>query len=266
MLNISSVPYESPLTILFQRLTVIFSDIFYIYGVMQWCKILSENRKLKTTFEGDEWFHPQLIISMLFLWNPGLLLVDHIHFQYNGFLNGIFLLSLAKMVQKSELWSAFWFAVLLNFKHIYLYVAPAYFVYLLKNYCFDDNLKFKLRNFLQLSAVVGSVFVYSLGPFILVGKFVELIQRLFPFKRGLTHAYWAPNFWAIYNTVDKSLGTVLSKNSETAAMTGGLVKEFKHQVLPNVTPTATMILVVVSMLVSNQISLQNVFNLLNLFL
>ena len=33
----------------------------------------------------------------------------------------------------------FWFAVLLNLKHIYMYVAPAYFVYLLRSYCFTSR-------------------------------------------------------------------------------------------------------------------------------
>lgn len=34
---------------------------------------------------------------------------------------------------------AFLFAVLLHFKHIYLYVAPAYGIYLLRSYCFTAN-------------------------------------------------------------------------------------------------------------------------------
>lgn len=43
------------------------------------------------------------------------------------------------MTQNNLLMSGILFTVLLNFKHIYLYMAPAYFVYLLKAYCFVEN-------------------------------------------------------------------------------------------------------------------------------
>ena len=73
--------------------------------------------------------------------------------------------------------AAFLFAVLLNLKHIFLYMAPAYFVYLLKHYCFAAQTEdkthcapkmkdFLLKNFIKLGAIVVAVFVISFGPFI----------------------------------------------------------------------------------------------------
>ena len=269
-----------------------------------------------------------LIVFALALLHPCLLLVDHIHFQYNGFLLGMLIASVGLHRRGHDLAGATVFAVLLYFKHIFLYIAPAYFVYLLAKYCFvpaDDvapaaaapaasrtgaavsaaeaeikskgkgkgqsaaptassastgsaggpaRQRFSPRRFLALGAVVAGVSLLSLGPVLLAhpppqyaraeairlglipnpgagdsaiasavtktaatatlessataapaasgdaeaGAEVllpllprvalngrQLLSRLFPFGRGLTHAYWAPNVWALYNGADRGL-------------------------------------------------------------
>ncbi|XP_054157959.1 probable dolichyl pyrophosphate Glc1Man9GlcNAc2 alpha-1,3-glucosyltransferase [Oppia nitens] len=256
MLKIAATGYISDQTILFQRLTVIGSDLVYYYSVFEWCQLMGKlkaNRSGRQSL-GDQWFHPNVMLVMLFLWNPGLLLVDHIHFQYNGLLSGILLLSMARIVQKREVEASLWFSILLNMKHIYMYMSPAFFVYLLRNYCFDRHRKFRPINLAKLAVTVLSVFAISFGPFVAMGQLNQLVSRLFPFRRGLSHAYWAPNFWALYNTVDKSLGTALKIKSNTttssSTMTSGLVQQYEHQVLFNIAPIVTFILVIVAIMPS----------------
>jgi len=149
--------------------------------------------------------------ALSILLSPGLLIIDHIHFQYNGFMYGILVLSLVLARNSSGLLlSGILFAALLCFKHIYLYLAPAYFVFLLRVYCTNSSPSlpfFQIRYFncIKLGACVISIFTAAFGPFALWGQLEQVFRRLFPFSRGLCHAYWAPNVWALYSFTDRLL-------------------------------------------------------------
>ncbi|XP_011502023.1 PREDICTED: probable dolichyl pyrophosphate Glc1Man9GlcNAc2 alpha-1,3-glucosyltransferase [Ceratosolen solmsi marchali] len=235
MLNINNHNYASVQTKLFQRCTVICADLVFAYGIREaaqtFCKSIQNF----------------MVFVLLSLYNIGLLIVDHIHFQYNGFLLGILLISIAKASKISSqneiLQGAFWFAVLLNLKHIYLYIAPAYGTWLLRSYCLKDN-QFIYR-FIKLGVIVTFVFILSFGPFI--NHLPQVLSRLFPFKRGIIHAYWAPNAWALCAGADKLLSVIWKKfnwldNVKIASMSGGLVQEDSFMILPTPTPIFTFVI------------------------
>ncbi|CAG9765398.1 unnamed protein product [Ceutorhynchus assimilis] len=237
MLVVDNLNYSSEKTVLFQRLSVILTDLVYAYGVHRVSEALPKSWK------------KDVVLPILLLTNCGLIMVDHIHFQYNGIMYGIMLISIAFMLKEQFNLAAFWFAVLLNMKHIYVYLAPAYFIYLLRHCCFNGETSLKAKtfigNFLQLGGIVIGIFAVSFLPF--ANDIPQVLSRLFPFKRGLSHAYWAPNVWAVYNTFDK-VAAIFKGNSNSAAMTGGLVQEFSHTVLPSVSPLMTMLLTVLFMM------------------
>lgn len=184
--------------------------------------------------------HQNTLIAFLLLGNFGLIIIDHIHFQYNGLLFGILLISMAKMIQSQYLQSAFFFAILLNMKHIFVYASPVYIAFLLKFYCWGGSLTQSVKNILKLAIITLGVTALSFGPF--YDHIPQVMSRLFPFKRGLCHAYWAPNFWALYNVADKVAAYVWKVKSAATSNTGGLVQEFDHLVLPSIKPLTTFAL------------------------
>lgn len=112
--------------------------------------------------------------------------------------------------QSGLLYSGLAFTALLCMKHIYVYLAPAYFVFLLRTYCLSPRSIFQIQwlNCLKLGSGIVALLSLAFGPFLLWGGSDQLLQiwsRLMPFERGLCHSYWAPNIWALYSFSDRVL-------------------------------------------------------------
>ena len=217
--------------VLFQRSTVIIGDIILWAGAYFACRSYHYGRPVNFTMTS----------FVLIVFNPALLWLDHIHFQYNGMMIGVLLASLGCLMmgnnvdiewRKKEtannqslrrpiaydlyhLAGAGLFALLLNLKHLYLSLAPLYFCYLLERYCLTYSIppgktrkQLLPKKFLLLALVTGTILVLPWLPFVLgqhdpKAQVQQILRRLFPFGRGLVHDYWAGNVWAIYSLADR---------------------------------------------------------------
>eukprot|EP00979_Chaetoceros_neogracilis_P000169 scaffold51_cov297-Chaetoceros_neogracile.AAC.6 len=163
--------------VVFQRCTVIVADIIFLLGAMALSRSLIWPDTAKNTAQDyassiarsprrvtnyssrididiDGYMDIQKQCFILVICNSGLILLDHIHFQYNGMLLGVLMGSLACLMQgikvdtqqrptptvaKLELVGSVLFALLLTLKHLYLTLGPIYFFYLLHKFCFRIN-------------------------------------------------------------------------------------------------------------------------------
>ncbi|KAI1820988.1 glycosyltransferase family 57 protein [Xylaria intraflava] len=234
MLRVSNLGYDSWQTVYFQRLTVIVTELVLVYALQRFVQ----------SSHGTSARAAQ-VAAISILLSPGLLIIDHIHFQYNGVMYGLLLLSLVLARQRSTLlYSGLVFAALLCMKHIHLYLAPAYFVFLLRTYCLSPTsiLRIQFLNCVKLGVGILAIFAAAFGPFAVKGQIPQILSRLFPFSRGLCHAYWAPNVWALYSFMDRFLIPVAPrlglpmKAEAISSVTRGLVGDTAFAVLPEITP------------------------------
>ncbi|GAA6048612.1 hypothetical protein JCM3770_002056 [Rhodotorula araucariae] len=237
IVRLDNLGYATGSAVAFQRTTVILSELVLALGLFRWAR---------TSQQPD--YPTARIIAASVLFHPGLLIVDHIHFQYNGFLLGMLLWSLIAARDNNLYTCAALFATLLNFKHIFIYLALPYFVFLLRRHCYPPGGKFQIDRVVELGLVVVSICTLSFGPFLLTGgpsQIKQIVSRLFPFQRGLNHAYWAGNMWALVSAVDRVLvkylvarGWPISQEALTSS-SRGLIGATTFGVLPNVTPRHT---------------------------
>jgi alpha-1,3-glucosyltransferase len=119
-------------------------------------------------------------------------------------LPGLLLYSILMVEQQQDLAAGALFALLLNLKHLFAYVAPVYFVYLLRHYCMGAgdqqqeissssssgkgsssssagqaqvSLAAALSRLVKLGSIVLFIFGVSFGPFIAMGQLSQVRQR-----------------------------------------------------------------------------------------
>lgn len=262
----------------YMRATVVVTELVLAAALVAHSRI-GVQRKAKLGEAYDESTAQLLAASLLM--HPGLIIIDHIHFQYNGFLFGVLACSLWAAREDHPLLCAFLFSSLLNLKHIYVYVAPSFLIYLLRSYVFPVGSRFgdlgrSAERLLTVGVVTLIPFMLSLAPLAIdglrheagpVGVVGQMIKRLFPFSRGLIHAYWAPNAWALWTFADRVLVKLLPRvpalrallpssflaRFDAASGTGfasasrGLVENISFGVLPDISPSTCFLLTLTCM-------------------
>ncbi|TKY90830.1 hypothetical protein EX895_000828 [Sporisorium graminicola] len=265
----------------YMRATVVVTELVLAAALLAHSR-LGAQRRMKIGYEDDVSTSgvstSQLLAASLLL-HPGLIIIDHIHFQYNGFLFGVLAWSLWAAREDKPLWCAFLFSSLLNLKHIYVYVAPPFLIFLLRSYVFpvgSQDLGRSVERLITVGVVTLIPFFLSLVPLAIdglrhetgsIGVLSQMVQRLFPFSRGLIHAYWAPNVWALWTFADRILVKLLPRvpalrkllpagflaRYEAAASSGfasasrGLVENISFGVLPEISPSTCFLLTLTCM-------------------
>ena len=218
----------------FMRASVMLSDyLVYIPAVLIFVRRLSK-------IQGVNTWTSNIALAAILL-QPGLILIDHIHFQYNTVMLGLVLASMSGLLAGRYMWSSVFFVAALGFKQMALYYAPVMFAYLLGVCVFP---KLNVTRLLGIALVTLASFIALLLPLLLgtlydnyrgvearhepkggftplpifeglspyldthawyypiVLQMTQLVHRVFPFARGLFEDKVA-NFWCAVNVVIK---------------------------------------------------------------
>ncbi|KAG5326221.1 ALG6 glucosyltransferase, partial [Pseudoatta argentina] len=116
----------------FMRLTVLITDIFIYLPAIIYFIINSHSWDNRQFSESNIFkFTRRNIAVLTALIYPGLILIDHGHFQYNCVSLGFFVAAVAVVLQDSFIIGSILFVLALNYKQMELYHALPFFFYIL---------------------------------------------------------------------------------------------------------------------------------------
>lgn len=175
-----------------------------------------------------------LVALVAVLMQPGVILIDHAHFQYNTVMLGFVVATMTSFMAGKRLWGSIFFVSALAFKQMALYYAPAVFAYLLGT-CISPRLN--PTRLISVAIVTLAAFAAFFSPLLLgslldaqrgdyklptqplpflqttllderafyypaLAQLLQCIHRVFPFARGLFEDKVA-NFWCALHTFHK---------------------------------------------------------------
>uniref|UniRef100_A0A8C3KGZ2 Alpha-1,3-glucosyltransferase n=1 Tax=Calidris pygmaea TaxID=425635 RepID=A0A8C3KGZ2_9CHAR len=185
--------YESQPHKLFMRTTVFVADLLvYIPAVILYCFSLKETSTKK-----------KVSSALCILLYPGLILIDHGHFQYNSVSLGFALWGVLCLSYDWDLLGSVAFCLALNYKQMELYHSLPFFCYLLGK-CFKKGLKGKgLILLIKIAGTVVVSFAVCWLPFCTdMAQIMQVLRRLFPIDRGLFEDKVA-NIWCSLSVLIK---------------------------------------------------------------
>lgn len=188
----SSRGYESYTHKLFMRSTVIVSDLLVFIPAV-WVFFTK-----KPWPSGDS----ALVWIFLVLSHPGLLLIDHGHFQYNSVSLGFTIAAVLALYYKRNFVGSFLYVLALSFKQMSLYHSLPFFFFLLGQSLSGGFMK-GIPKLASIALVVLSTFALVWLPFAFDPiQLKQVLHRLFPLARGVFEDK-VSNMWCTANIIFK---------------------------------------------------------------
>ncbi|ROW11325.1 hypothetical protein VMCG_00886 [Cytospora schulzeri] len=225
---------EDPNLKIFMRATVIASEyLVYVPAVVMFVRRYSKLNGM------SNWSASVALVAIIM--QPGIILIDHIHFQYNTVMLGFVAASMSSMIAGRFFWASIFFVAALGFKQMALYYALPVFFFLLGSCIFP---RINIPRFLSIVIATVIAFAVLLLPLVagalydndqgistksevdapdahlpilqwiedyvpanafywpVIEQLVQMVHRVFPFARGLFEDKVA-NFWCALNVLIK---------------------------------------------------------------
>lgn len=206
--------YESESHKVFMRNTVLIGDVcVYIPALIWFYKVNSkfiknvdqQTKKKKPKVSKDIKPPSASLSTVLALFYPGLILIDHGHFHYNCISLGLAILSTTLLLRERSVLSTVIFCLALNYKQMELYHACPFFFYFLSTCVPKPGQTYShgIIRLLKISMSVIVTFAIIWLPFLFdVKVLLQVLHRQFPISRGVFEDKVA-NIWCALNVLLK---------------------------------------------------------------